>query len=66
MFGTRTGREAPGPNEVAETPGSRVKVSPSWGRMSRTSSLPLKVAVPASKLRSRTNGAVMTIASSVS
>ena len=56
------GREAPGPKDVAETPGSRVRVSPSCGRMSRTSSLPLSVAVPASRLRSRTKGAVMTIA----
>ena len=41
-----TGREALGPNEVAETPGWRASVSPIVGRRSRVSSSPLTTEVP--------------------
>ena len=41
-----TGREALGPNEVAETPGWWARVSPIVGRRSRVSSSPLTTEVP--------------------
>ena len=42
----RTGREALGPNDVADTPGWRASVSPIVGRISRASSSPLTTVVP--------------------
>jgi hypothetical protein len=51
-----TGREALGPNEVAETPGWRARVSPMVGRSSRASSAPETTEVPdstSSRLRAK-------------
>lgn len=55
----RIGREADGPNEVADTPGSRDSVSPIVGRRSRVSASPERTEVPCSTSRSlRATGAV--------
>ena len=61
-----TGRDAPGEKLVAETPGSRVSVSPSCGRTSRCSSSPLITDLPARMSSSRTSRPVTTIAPSSS
>ncbi|PAV93197.1 hypothetical protein WR25_23790 [Diploscapter pachys] len=57
------GREALGPNEVADTPGWRASVSPIVGRNSRVSCSPDRTVVPCNTSRSLCGTAAVTMMS---